>query len=71
MKTLFNKYESYNKVGGLVSIEIQEAVSPIMRKWAKKGYSVKNIESIIIDNVGMESTLIRAEKAIQMRKKIT
>lgn len=68
MKPLFNEYEAYNEEGGQVSDEIQKALFPIMKKWAEKGYSVKDIEAIVIDNVAVESAFIRAKRALQMRK---
>jgi len=69
MKPLFNKYESYNEAGGQLSGEVQKALDPIMQAWAEKGYKVKDIESIILDNVSMESTFIRAKRAMLMLKK--
>jgi len=69
MKSLFNKYESYNKAGGQLSDEIQKVLDPIMEAWAKKGYKIKDVESIILDNVSIKSTLIRAKRAMLMLKK--
>jgi hypothetical protein len=69
MKPMFNKYESYNKAGGEFSDKIRSTLEPIMEEWAEKGFRVKDIESIILDNVSLISTFIRSTKAIKMRMK--
>jgi len=69
MKSLFNKYEAYNEIGGQVSDEARSVLDPIFKKWASEGYRVKDIESIITDNVITLSAIIRSCRAIKMRKK--
>ena len=68
MKSLFNKYEAYNKVGGQVSDEMREAIKPIFEKWANKGYKIHDVEMIALDNITMESAILRATRAMKMRK---
>lgn len=67
MKPLFNKYEAYNEAGGLVNAELQAAIDPVMEKWSKKGYKVKDIEAIAFDNVTMASAIIRMKKVAKLR----
>ena len=64
MKSLFNRYEAYNKVGGEVNDEIQRALDPIFKKWSDEGYKVNDIESIAIDNINVIGAIIRLEKSM-------
>ena len=64
MKSLFNKNESYNEAGGKVNSEISEALCPVIEKWAGKNYKIKDIESIVIDVIGMQSTIMRAKRLL-------
>ena len=68
MKSLFNRYEAYNEVGRLVSNELQAAIDPVIKKWAKKGYKVNDIESIASDNVFVCAAIIRMEKGARLAK---
>lgn len=68
-KSLFNKYEAYTKKGGELNDEITKAFDPIIKKWADKGYAVKDIECITIDNISMTSAVERATRAMKLRKK--
>lgn len=68
MKSLFNKYESYNTYGGEVSDEIQKALDPIFEKWARKGYKVNDVESIAIDIANVTSAFIRLDRSMRMVK---
>jgi len=67
-KPLFNKYEAYTKEGGKVSDEIREALDPIIKKWADKGYRVKDIESIALDNISMSGCVERMTRSMKLRK---
>ena len=68
MKSLFNKYEAYNEVGRKVSDEMQKALELIIAKWAFKGYSITDIESIAISNVITIGCILRLEKSMRMIK---
>lgn len=65
MKSLFNKYEAYNEAGGKFSDEVNKVIDPLIDKWAKKGYCVRDIEAIILDNVEIKSAFVRASRAIK------
>lgn len=67
-KSLFNKYEAYNTKGGELGDEVSKALDPIIKKWADKGYAVKDIESIATDCVFMTSAIERATRAMKLRK---
>lgn len=69
MKSLFNKYEAYNTDGRKVNDEIQEALDPIFKKFAKKGYKINDIVSIAIDNAAVIGAITRLEKSMRQRKK--
>jgi len=48
MKTrLFNENDRYSEAGLNLSNEAEEAIEPIMKKWADKGFSIRDIEYII------------------------
>ncbi len=66
-KPLFNEYEAYNDKGGELSTEIRKALDPIIKKWSGEGYSIKDIESIAIDNITMASSVERATSAMKLR----
>jgi len=68
VKSLFNRYEAYNEVGRLVSNELQAAIDPVMKKWAKEGYKVNDIKSIASDNVFVSAAIIRMEKGARLAK---
>lgn len=66
MKSLFNRYEAYNKHGNVVSTEMQEALEPVFEKWVKKGYKTNDIELIAISNASVISAITRL--GISMKK---
>ena len=68
MKSLFNKYEAYNEVGRIVNDEIQKALEPIIAKWAFKGYSIIDIESVAISSIITIDCILRLEKSMRMIK---
>jgi DNA-binding transcriptional MerR regulator len=68
MKTrLFNEYESYTKEGYRLSDELHLALEPIIKKWADLGFSVKDIESIMYDDVSMISDSERTHRISRSR----
>ena len=64
MKSLFNKYEAYNKEGCKVCIEIEKLLKPVFDKWADKGYKVTDIESISITTIGSIGAIKRMKKKL-------
>jgi len=68
MKSLFNKYEAYNTHGNKVSNEMQQALEPIIEKWANKGYKITDIESIAVGNVITIGCILRLKKSVSMVK---
>ena len=68
MKSLFNKYEAYNTHGNEVSNEMQQALEPIIEKWANRGYKITDIESIAVGNVITIGCILRLKKSIRMVK---
>ena len=69
MKSLYTREEIYNEAGIKVSNEIQEAIEPILRKWADKGYRTSDIENIAIQDITYLTALIRLKVRIKKRKK--
>lgn len=67
-KSLFNEYEAYTPIGGELSDKIYKLLDPIVKEWANKGYSVKDIEAIVIDNISVISAIERATRAMKLRK---
>jgi hypothetical protein len=60
MKSLFNEYEAINREGRKLGVSIEKAINPIVQEWAFYGYSIRDIEAILIANV----TVICAEKRL-------
>ena len=64
MKPLFDEHDHYTDTGRGIDHEAGIALRPIMEKWAKEGYSVRQIAYILhmtIDDLTL-GTIISAER---------
>ena len=68
-KSLFNEYEAYTEDGSKVSDEFKEAVKPIFKKWADRGYHIRDIELIAIDITTFTAAYERISRSLKERKK--
>jgi hypothetical protein len=51
-KRLFNEYEAYTQEGQTLSSGVESALEDMVDNLAEQGYSIRDIESIIIATVG-------------------
>ncbi len=69
MKTLFNEYEAQNNDGKALSNEIEFAIHPIIVKYWKQGFTLREISMTIIMSVTSLISELILKNAIDMRKK--
>jgi hypothetical protein len=68
MKNLFNEYEAYTTDGSLLDNAVYRQIKPLFLTWVEKGFSIRDIEAIFIDNIASLSAERRLLKSITMRK---
>jgi len=69
MKSLYDG-EKYTKEGILMSLETNEILKPIFKKYSDKGYSYREISHVIIAEVYSLECLSILTKAVEERKKL-
>ena len=67
MKSFFNEYEALTEDGLEICKSVSEALHPILKKYQEKGYPVREIESIMIENVIYDSALLILVEATKKR----
>ena len=68
MENLFNEYEAYTKAGRDLSDEVTKALDPIFERWVKDGHKIRDIESIMSDEISIIGAILRMERGIAAAK---
>jgi hypothetical protein len=69
MKTrLYDEYEGYVEDGSLLWRESVDIVLPIVVKYKEMGYSIIDIQAIVLDAVEYVITMERTLEAMRLRK---
>lgn len=68
MSNLLNKYHAYNPAGRELSIEVTQAVRPILDRYIQAGYPLAEIESVINSTINAEFAEKRLRLGMELRK---
>ena len=63
MTSLFNRYEAPTADGNILASTVEDAITPIVDRWLKLGFSGRDIHNIIhmtVTNIVSEKILLRA-----------
>jgi hypothetical protein len=69
MKPMFNIYEACNTEGKECADEFTKLIRPFLEKWAKKGFKVKDIESITSSCLQVQCAYMVLRQAMDRRKR--
>jgi hypothetical protein len=62
-------YESLNDQGVQFDFEIHEAITPIIERWIKDGYSTLDLESVMMSTIDCLMAAERVTRAISLKRK--
>jgi len=69
MKSMFNVYEACNAEGKECADEFTKLIRPFLKEWAKKGFKIKDLESIALSCLQVQCSYLVLRQAMDRRKK--
>ena len=69
MKKLFNEFDVCNNDGDAFFISASEVIKKLMRAGERKGYSTRDMETILIEHVTSLGVVARLDQGVQRHKK--
>ncbi len=67
-RLLHNEYEAYTEEGLKLSTEAYDVLNPLFKKLVKKGYRVKDVELLILDNLVSIAAIETLTKSMAMQE---